>query len=65
MKITDNYVLITIPQGVRPEQLNRITAVAKEALVGLETQVGKGISELANVSVTTTDPAEEPGDIPF
>ena len=65
MKVNDNYVLITIPRSVTPEQLNRITGVAKEALRGLETQVGRGITELANLCITTTDPAEEPRDLQF
>ena len=65
MKVKDNYVLITVPRGVTPEQLNKVIDAAKETLRGLETQVGRGISELANVCVTTTDPAEETGDIQF
>jgi len=65
MEVTENYIVITIPQGATPEQVHRITGVAKEAVRGLETQVGNGISELANVHVTTTAPAEETEDILF
>ena len=65
MKVKDNYVVISIPQGVTPQQLNKITDVANEALRGLEAHVGKGISELANIFVTSIDPAEETGDIEF
>ncbi len=65
MKVKDNYVVITIPQGVTPEQLKRITDVASQALEGLETQVGRGIFELAGVRVTESDPTDETGDVPF
>ena len=65
MEVTENYIVITIPQGATPEQVHRITGVAKEAVRGLETQLGRGISELANVHVTTTAPAEETEDILF
>ena len=65
MKVKDNYVLITIPQGVTPEQLKRITDVASQALQGLEAQVGRGMSELASVWVTESDPADETQDITF
>src|ERR1017187_3834906 len=63
MEVTENYIVITIPQGATPEQVHRITGVAKEAVRGLDTQLGRGISELANVYVTTTAPAEETEDI--
>ena len=65
MEVTENYIVITIPQGATPEQVHRITGVAKEAVRGLDTQLGRGISELANVYVTTTAPAEETEDILF
>ena len=65
MEVKDNYVVITIPQGVTPEQLDRVVGVAKEAVRGLETQLRPGLSELANVLVTTSDPSEETGDIEF
>jgi hypothetical protein len=65
MEATERYIVITIPAGVTQEQLRRITDVAKEALCGLETRLGKGVSELANVLVATTDPAQETEDIPF
>ena len=65
MEVRENYIVITIPQGATPEQVHRITGVAKEAVRGLDTQLGRGISELANVYVTTTAPAEETEDILF
>ena len=65
MELKTNYILVTIPQGATPEQLDRIVGVARESLRGLETQVGVGISEMATVHVTATDPAEELQDIPF
>lgn len=65
MEVKDNYVVITIPRGVTPEQLDRVVGVAKEAVRGLETQLRPGLSELANVLVTTSDPSEETGDIEF
>ncbi len=65
LKLTDNYIVITIPRGVTLDQLNRITQVAREALQGLETQVCRGISELATLRVTATDPADETEDITF
>lgn len=65
MEVKDNYIVITIPRGATPEQLNRITGVAREAVRDLETQVGRGITELANICVTTADPAKETGDIQF
>src|ERR1017187_2134431 len=65
MEVTENYIVITIPQGATPEQVHRITGVAKEAVRGLETQLGGGISELTAVHVTTTAPAEETEDILF
>lgn len=65
MRIKDNYVVITIPQGVKPEQLRRITDVANEALRGLETEIGRGMVELASARVTESDPADETEDITF
>lgn len=65
MEVTENYIVITIPRGATPEQLDRITGVAKEAVRDLETQVGRGITELTQVCVMTTDPATETGDIQF
>jgi hypothetical protein len=65
IEVRDKYVVITIPQGATPEQLHKITDVAKEAVRGLETQVGNGITELANVSIRSTDPAEETDEILF
>src|ERR1019366_5861641 len=63
MEVTENYIFITIPQGATPEQVHRITGVAKEAVRGLETQVGNGISELTAVHVMTSHPADQIGDI--
>ena len=65
MEVTENYIVITIPQGATPEQVHRITGVAKEAVRGLETQLGGGISELTAVHVMTSHPADQIGDIPF
>jgi hypothetical protein len=65
MKVKENYLIITIPQGVTPEQLRRITDVGNEALRGLETKIGRGVVELATVRVSESDPSEETGDIPF
>ena len=65
MEVTENYIVITIPQGATPEQVHRITGVAKEAVRGLETQLGGGISELTAVHVMTSHPADQIGDIEF
>ena len=65
MEVTENYIVITIPQGATPEQVHRITGVAKEAVRGLETQLGRGISELTAVHVMTSHPADQIGDIEF
>jgi hypothetical protein len=65
MRVDDNYVVITIPQGVTPEQLNRIIAVAKEALRELDGQIENIFGEMVNVYVTATEPVNDTGDIPF
>jgi hypothetical protein len=65
MEVRENYIVITIPQGATPEQVHRITGVAKEAVRGLETQLGGGISELTAVHVMTSHPADQIGDIEF
>lgn len=65
MRVEDSYVVIRIPRGATPEQRNRVVDVAKEALRGLETQQAPGLWEMANAYITSTDPADETGDIPF
>lgn len=65
MKITENFVVITIPHGVTHQQLQRITDAASEALRGLETNLGNGISELVALHVTEQDPILETEDFPF
>ena len=65
MEVTENYIVITIPRGATPEQVHRITGVAKEAVLGIETQVRRGLSELTAVHVMTSHPADQIGDIEF
>jgi hypothetical protein len=65
MEVTENYIVITIPRGATPEQVHRITGVAKEAVRGIETQVRPGLSELTAVHVMTSHPADQIGDIEF
>src|ERR1700736_6364064 len=45
MEGKDNYIVITIPQGVTTDQLSRVTGAAKEAVRGLETHIGRGVFE--------------------
>ena len=65
MEVTENYIVITIPRGATPEQVHRITGVAKEAVRGIEVQQAPCLSELTSVYVETTHPKDQAGDIEF
>jgi len=67
MEVTENYIVIIIPRGATPDQVQRITGVAREAVRGIEVQQGPCLSELTSVHVATIHPKDqvELEDIPF